>query len=275
MPAHQEDTVPSRPITSPHPVTTVILTTVSLILLLGLGGTVIYLTGLPLDSPVALVFAPIAVGLSIWASVTRRWGILGFGRPRVRGNRAAWRLVLLPLLAVFLLVLTSTGGAAEQSAGAWLGLIGFVALVGFVEETLFRSVFLRLLAPTGPRTAVLVSTAAFALAHAVNLLGGQDLLSTLGQIGFAAAYGLFAACAFLRTGSIWALVAFHALFDLAQLSSVRQTASLMDAVITVILLAGALWLWAGIRQSGAEQSRPTDAGTANRSTTLGTAPTAV
>ena len=65
MPAHQEDTVPSRPITSPHPVTTVILTTVVLILLLGLAGTVIYLTGLPLDSPVALVFAPIAVGLGI------------------------------------------------------------------------------------------------------------------------------------------------------------------------------------------------------------------
>ena len=262
--------MPSRPITNPHPVLTVILTTVALILLLGLGGTVIYLTGLPLDSPVPLVFAPIAVGLGIWASVARRWGILGFGRPRVHGNRAAWRLVLLPLLAVFLLVLVTTGGAAEQSGGDWLGLIGFVALVGFVEETLFRSVFLGLLAPAGPRTAVLVSTAAFALAHAVNLLGGQDLLSTLGQIGFAAAYGLFAACAFLRTGSIWALVVFHALFDLAQLSSVSQTPSLMDAVMTVILLAGAAWLWAGIRQRDAR-----DAGSDDRSAALATAPSGV
>ncbi len=265
--------MPSRPITSTHPVTTVILTTIALILLLGLGGTVIYLTGLPLASPVPLVFAPIAAGLVIWASVTRRWGMLGFGRPRVRGNRAAWRLVLLPLLAVFLLVLVSTGGAATQTLGAWLGLIGFVALVAFVEETLFRAVLLRLLAPRGARAAVLVSSAAFALAHAVNLLGGQDLPSTLAQIGFAAAYGLFAACAFLRTGSLWPLLAFHALFDLAQLSSVRQTPPAVDAVMTVILLAGAVWLWAGIRRSSTLQNQATGAGTTSWSTALGTTPT--
>ena len=265
--------MPSRPITSPHPVMTVILTTVILIVLLGLGGTVIYLTGLPLDSPVPLVFAPVAVGLVIWASMTRRWGILGFGRPRVRGNRAAWRLVLLPLLAVFVLVLVSTGGAAGQTPLAWLGLIGFVTLVGFVEETLFRAVFLRLLAPRGARTAVLVSSAAFALAHAVNLLGGQDLPSTLGQIGFAAAFGLFAACAFLRTGSIWPLLVFHALFDLAQLSSVRQTPPAVDALMTVILLGGAVWLWAGIRRSSTAQSQATGAGTTSWSTALGTTPT--
>ncbi|WEO77448.1 type II CAAX endopeptidase family protein [Cryobacterium sp. SO2] len=254
----------SRPITSQHPITVVTLTTVALILMLGIGGTVIYLAELPLDSPVSLVYAPVTIGLVIWACVTRRWGILGFGRPRVRGARAAWRLVLLPMLAVFILVLVSTSGAVDQTAGAWFGMIGFVVLVAFVEETLFRAVFLRLLAPTGTRTAVLVSTGAFALAHAVNLLGGQDLPSTLAQIGFAAAFGLFAACAFLRTGSLWPVLAFHALFDLAQLSSVHQTPPAVDAVMTVILLGGAVWLWTGIRRSAAAETR-----TADRSTPLG------
>jgi len=242
--------VPSRPLVSPRPVTTVVVATILLIVLLGVGGTVIYLAGLPLGSPVPLVFAPVAVGLILWASLGRRWRQLGFGPVRIRGNGALWRAVLLLLTGVLLVAVSSTGAAEDQSPLAWLGLVGFVALVAFVEETLFRSVFVTILRPRGLRTAVLVSTAAFALAHAVNLLGGQDLLSTVGQIGFAAAFGLFAACAFLRTGSIWPVIAFHALFDLVQLSSPNQTPSLADALMTALLLAGAAWLWAGIRRNG-------------------------
>lgn len=245
----------SRPIVAARPCAAVVLITLTLIVLLGAAGTVIYLAQLPLPSPVPLVFGPVALGLILWAARTRRWGRLGFGPiPRLAGARTAWLRLALPAFVVLALVAGTTGGVVQQPATAWLGLVGFVLLVAFVEETLFRSVFLAILAPRGQAVAVLVSTAAFALAHAVNVLGSQDLTGTLSQIAFAGAFGLFAACAYLGTGSIWPLIAFHALFDLAQLSGVAQTPLAVDALMTLILLAGAAWLWAGIRSVGAGDS---------------------
>lgn len=246
----------SRPIIATRPYTVVALTTLTLIVLLGAGGTAIYLAQLPLSSPVPLVFGPLALGLILWATLTRRWGRLGFGRiTGRRHDRAAWLQAVLAMLGVLLLVVGTAGGGAAQSATAWLGLVGFVLLVAFVEETLFRSVFLAILAPKGRPAAVLVSTAAFALAHAVNVLGGQDLAGTVSQIVFAGAFGLFAACAYLRTGRIWPMIAFHALFDLAQLSRPAQTSLAVDALMTLILLAGAAWLWAGLRAEERAEER--------------------
>ena len=251
----------SRPIVATRPYTVVVLITLALIVLLGIGGTVIYLAQLPLSSPVVLVFAPVAVALIGWATLTRRWGTLGFGAPTGdRANRMIWLQAGLPMIAVLLLAATTAGGVADQPATAWLGLLGFVLLVGFVEETLFRSVFLAILAPKGRLAAVLVSTAAFALAHAANMLGGQDLASTLGQIAFAAAFGLFAACVFLRTGSIWPTIAFHALYDLVQLARLNQEPLVVDGLMTLILVAGAVWLWVGIR--GADHAAEPQAGAA-------------
>ena len=251
----------SRPIVATRPYTVVVLVTLGLIVLLGVGGTVIYLAQLPLSSPVALVFTPVAIALIGWATLTRRWGTLGFGAPAgIGADRMRWLPVVLPMIVVLVLVVATIGGVADQPGTAWLGLLGFVLLVGFVEETLFRSVFLTILAPKGHLAAVLVSTAAFALAHAANLLGGQDLASTLGQIAFAAAFGLFAACVFLRTGSIWPTIAFHALYDLVQLARLNQEPLAVDGVMTLVLLAGALWLWAGIR--AADRATDPQAGTA-------------
>lgn len=283
----------NHPLTASRPYTVVVVSTLALIVLLGLGGTVIYLTGLPLTSPVPLVFTPVAIALIVWASRTGRWGRLGFTRTagrkdqrgvgiksggtlagaaraeRIRAGRlrTEWLPVLLPMIVVLLLVVGTTGGAASHTATAWLGLVGLVALVAFVEETVFRSWFLGILAPKGRLTAVLVSTAAFALAHAVNALGGQDLASTVGQIVFAVAFGLFAACAYLRTGSIWPAMAFHALFDLAQLSSQSQTPAVVDVLMTVILLAAAGWLWVGIRAADRAGARPADGPAPNVATT--------
>ena len=252
----------SRPITVKRPYTVVALATLGLIMLLAVGGTAIYLAELPLTSPVPLVFTPIALGLILWATLTHRWQRLGFTRrPRGAVSDSAWLPVALPIVLALALVVATTGGAIDQSPVAWLGLAAFVALVAFVEETIFRSVFLAVLSPKGLGAAVLVSAAAFALAHAVNLLGGQDLAGTLGQIGFAVAFGLFAACAYLRTGSIWPAILFHAGFDAAQLGGAHQTPPAVDAVLTVLLLAGAAWLWSGIRRRGPATRGATPAAT--------------
>ncbi|WP_130176362.1 type II CAAX prenyl endopeptidase Rce1 family protein [Cryobacterium sp. SO1] len=44
--------------------------------------------------------------------------------------------------------------------------------------------------------------------------------------------GLFAACMYLRVGSIWPAILFHAGFDAAQLGSVHQTPPTVDACST-------------------------------------------
>ncbi|AWB89032.1 CPBP family intramembrane glutamic endopeptidase [Salinibacterium hongtaonis] len=237
-----------------RPYAFVALMTLALILLLGVAGTMLFVLGAPGLSPVPLVFAPVAIAITLWAWATKRWHLLGFRAPRLRASTAL--TAGITLAAVLALTVAYTGGMAPHSVAEWLGIVGLVLLVAFVEETLFRSIFIAALAPKGILRAVIVSSVAFALAHSVNALSGQDLETTVRQIIFAVAFGLAAGCIYVRTASIWPTIAFHALFNFVQLASVHQTPAWVDWVITTILIAGAAVLWIG----GARQDRMPAAG---------------
>jgi hypothetical protein len=216
--------------------------TAALVVALGLAGTVIFLTGLPLSSPVPVVYGIVAVALAIWATVTRRWSGLGYRRvsiargPAVVGSGVA--------AAVLLLALTTSSGPVQQGLTSWTGLVGFVLLVAFVEETLFRGVFVSVLRSRGVVLAVVVSATAFAFAHAVNVLGGESTADAVRQVAFALGFGLVAAVLYVRSGSLWPSLVFHAAFDLIELGS-RGTSSTADWVMTVLLFAAAAWLVLG------------------------------
>lgn len=237
-----------HPITVRHPRIFVVVSTITLVLLLGIVGTVIYLSKIPLSSPVPVVFLPIAIGIAFWATLTKRWYLLGYRGINTTGFASA--TAFLPLIVVLILAAATTGGPASLSPTTWLGVTGLVLLVAFVEETIFRSIFLAILSPRGTARAIIISTLAFTLAHSVNVLTGQDLDTTVRQLAFAVAFGLAASSIYLRTGSIWPTLLFHIAFNYIQLTSDNQTPALVDWIMTVILLLGAAWLWSGIRSTG-------------------------
>ena len=242
--------MPDRPRLIRHPYVFITLTTIGLILLLGLAGTAIFLTGAPLDSPVPLVFTPLAVAIVVWATVTHRWRALGFQLPRADATRYPPTVTLLvtalALAAILVLTAITTGGMASVTLSEWVGIVGLVFLVAFVEETLFRSIFVSILRPRGVGRAIVTSSLAFSAAHSVNVLTGQDLATTGRQLLFALAFGLAASTIFLSTGTIWITIALHILFNYLQLSGTTQTPATADWIIIAILLALAGWLWSGL-----------------------------
>lgn len=223
-----------------RPILSCLLMTIALIVLLGAAGTVLYLSGNAAISPVAVVFVPVAIALAIVISRARAFRAFGFRAPR-----AGWMLAALPACVVLVMTAVSVGVVNDLPWRTVWAVLGLVTLVAFVEETLFRSLFITLLGRARSMRAVLVSSTLFALAHAVNLLGGQDAATTVVQIVFAFAFGAFTAAYFLRTESIWPMIAFHGLFDAIGLLGARPTPVAVDAASAAILLLAAAWMLRG------------------------------
>lgn len=87
--------------------------------------------------------------------------------------------------------------------------------VGFLEEVIFRGLLFKAMVPLGLKTAVAVSSLTFGMGHLVNLINGSgaDLFSSLMQVVYAFAAGFLFTILFLRTGSLWACILTHGVFN--------------------------------------------------------------
>ena len=108
----------------------------------------------------------------------------------------------------------------EVSFWEWVSYLLAVLAGAALEEFAFRG----LVFPTLMRKfeghkyrdflAVLVSSAAFGLVHAFNLLAGASPLSVLMQIGYSLLIGGMCAIAFLKTGNFYHAVILHFVFNI-------------------------------------------------------------
>jgi membrane protease YdiL (CAAX protease family) len=147
--------------------------------------------------------------------------------------------------------------ALLATSGLWGGLGGPVALgalssfallallVGGVEELFFRGLILRAILPAGRGWAVCLSVALFSVTHLLNVLSGRDPLSTMVQIGYAAALGYLYAAMWLRTRSLWPLMLVHALNDFLVWGvesgvGVRGVSAMQELIVPAILAVAAL-----------------------------------
>ena len=228
------------PLRARHPLLLSLSLTVGLLLTVALAGTAAYLLDLPLPTPVPLAFAPIALALAIWAGRSRQWRELGYRRPRTGRYPTIATGTIVLVLAI---TAWNIGSWNWDTVPGWLA---FTLLVAFVEETFFRGIILRMLLPYGWTPAWILSSVIFGLGHGINLIAGyQSAFSTLIQVCFALAWGLFAAAAYAETGSIWPVFAFHALFDAIQLAGVHQTSTPVDLTTLAVMACAALVI--GIR----------------------------
>ncbi len=112
---------------------------------------------------------------------------------------------------------------AIMSCNVWFGLtfnmgaletalyIGSMLCVGFLEEFIFRGLLFRAMSRDGLKAAVIVSSLTFGIGHMVNLVNGSgaDLISTLLQVVYAAAFGFLCVVMFYRGGSLWPCIIAH------------------------------------------------------------------
>lgn len=151
---------------------------------------------------------------SLLALGTLRW--LGWLRAAGFNGPSGWRklhLLWVPaLLALF--YLASAFVTPVSGAGVLIFAIIAALLTGLDEEARFRGVILQSLSPSGALAAAGISSVFFGLAHLNNLLTHAPPIVVLAQVVGACLLGFgFAACR-LRTGTIWPLILFHALYDL-------------------------------------------------------------
>lgn len=147
------------------------------------------------------------VGVILW----RRWRDIGFVAP----ERGTLRLLWLPMLMI-LLQLGFALLLGLPSAGVILLVLVNTLFVGFSEETMFRGVLYRALrGRMGIWPAILLVSVAFGGVHVLNgFITGVFAAAAL-QALMAACSGLLLMAIFLRTGSLWVAIVYHALWDAA------------------------------------------------------------
>ena len=185
-------------------------------------------------SAVALAIAAVSTAIPLW----KKLGVAA----RPQNLRACLFFIPMWLLA--------TGNVWDgfklnyTGAALWYA-IGSMALVGFVEEMIFRGFLFRaLLKKRGPRVAVIVSAVTFGIGHIVNLLAGMATLENLIMIVFAVAWGFVFTMVYYKSGSLLGCIAAHAVVDVLSVLSMETawgTALYVGATI-VVGAAYSLWL---------------------------------
>lgn len=155
--------------------------------------------------------------------------LCGFSQPfTLKKENFARNLVwCLPCMAVVAAnfpfsALISGDAVVERPDLIWLFLIKCL-LIALSEEALFRGFLMQAVAEYVKDRkysyvlTVVISSAAFALFHLLNLFAGAGVGATLLQTGYTFLTGMMFAAVTCRTGGIWAAVGLHFVFDVGGL----------------------------------------------------------
>ncbi|WP_395244111.1 CPBP family intramembrane glutamic endopeptidase [Agromyces sp. MMS24-K17] len=168
--------------------------------------------------------------------------LLGWWRPALfeRKRSVRWPIFVPVIMGVALVTNLASTDWGSYDLGFFAASIVLI-LVGFTEELTTRGLLLvGLRSRLGEGWVWFLSSAAFALMHLVNALTGQDLGTTLTQVGFAFLGGTIFYILRRTTGTlIWAMV-LHGLWDFSTFAVGHGTPGPLGA------LGGTIYLVAGI-----------------------------
>ena len=147
------------------------------------------------------------------------------------------------------MILLATGNVWDgfvmhyNGAALWYA-IGSMALVGFVEEMIFRAFLFRvLLRKDGPRVAVIVSAVTFGIGHIVNLLAGIAIVENLMMIVFAVAWGFVFTMVYYKSGSLLLCILIHAVVDVLSVVAAETTWGSWLYIGATVVIGGAYSLY--------------------------------
>ena len=112
------------------------------------------------------------------------------------------------------------------------------ALVGFVEEMLFRGFLFKAMLKDGNAVqAIIISSLTFGMGHIVNILVGKGHLETFVQMFFAIMIGLIFTMVYYKGGSLWPVIIAHSLIDMLSVFAVDNPLADRIYIITTVVLA--------------------------------------
>ena len=147
--------------------------------------------------------------LLLWVKRNGLSGKYGLFLPRYR-IADAW--CFLPLVLVCLYKVCFTPVLRFSPAEAVLYVLSMMC-VGFLEEIIFRGFLFRAIEKQNLKQAIVISSITFGIGHVVNLLNGQDVLETAGQILFAVIVGFALVILFYKGKSLVPCILFHGAFN--------------------------------------------------------------
>jgi CAAX protease family protein len=191
-------------------------------------------SGLPPAWSGTFAWAIYASTALVTVAVLAWWRETGLTRP---GRVAAWPLVLLPLAAgtPFLAVGLNVGADAVLPV-----LVIGTLLIALNEELFFRGILLETLRPLGWRRSIMTAAVLFGCAHLLNLPAGANAAFTVLQVAATTAGGVTLAAIRIRSGSLWPLIAVHAVMDAIALATLTGAGVDSPLLIPVVLAWGAL-----------------------------------
>lgn len=219
-----------------HPIKSIILIEVSFLLVVFIAGAIASIKQLSHYSPILISFIPTTLVLIVYFTWKRKWASFGFKPVLPTKN---W-LYYLPLLAI--LIVLCFQGVNHTPIETIAFYVGFSALVGFVEESIYRGIIIKILLPLGILPAILTSSLLFSLTHFLNLLSGQSMGQTVLQLVYALLIGIVLAQLFIINGSIYPLILFHTLHNLIQFLDNDESTPLLDGAVITILALTAIFL---------------------------------
>ena len=197
------------------------------------------------------VFHAVMTGYMLyWLKQNGLFEKYGLFLPRYRIGRALFFIPLV-LIAGYKLLFSP---APRYSAEGTLFFVISMMCVGFLEEIIFRGFLFRAMEKDNLKRAIIISAVTFGIGHIVNLLNGQNLFDTIGQIVFAVIVGFALVILAYKGKSMVPGILFHGIFN--SLSAFSNEEAQFQALggrdaAAVILIAGravilggyALWNW--------------------------------
>ena len=187
-----------------------------------------------------LGLSAVAAAIAIVSSLIPLWKRLGVA---AKPQNVRLCLCFLPM------ILLATGNVWDgfvmhyNGAALWYA-IGSMALVGFVEEMIFRAFLFRaLLRKDGPRVAVIVSAVTFGIGHIVNLLAGIPTAENLMMVVFAVAWGFVFTMVYYKSGSLLQCILIHAVVDVLSVVSAETTWGSWLYIGATVVIGGAYSLY--------------------------------
>jgi len=227
-----------------------VLLWIELTLILFVAGGSAYVSIAELTHPAApfLGFIPLALFLLFFLIRKNRAQTYYLtGLSEIKGKQ--W-LDYAPLLLILVVLFISNNGFAAAPASTFIYLLlTQLLLVGFVEETLFRGILMRVFAHKGVMYAIIISSVFFGITHALQALGGQSLEDTLLQIVYAFGIGFMLALLVAKHRAVLLTILFHGLHNFINMTGNEPSTHVYDYIVLAIIAAYCLWLLRSVRQT--------------------------
>ena len=198
----------------------------------------------------AVFHVVMAVCLFLWVKRNGLAEKYGLFLPRYR-LADAWFFLPLALVCLYKVVFSPVLRFSPMESTCF---VISMLCVGFLEELIFRGFLFMAIEKENLTRAIIISSVTFGVGHIVNLLNGQNIMDTVGQIIFAVFVGFALVVLFHKGKSLVPCIVFHGVFN--ALSIVANDDALNSAlggpalamvimiVASAVVLGGySVWNW--------------------------------